>query len=82
MRIAMYDFLGYYDICYIGGEVRNPERVLPRAIILSVIFVALIYAVDEPGDHQRRPLAGSDEVARISPRSSWNEFTAGGREQR
>ena len=41
----MYDFLGYYDICYIGGEVRNPERVLPRAIILSVIFVALIYSV-------------------------------------
>jgi amino acid transporter len=44
MRIAMYDFLGYYDICYVGGEVRNPERVIPRAIILSVIFVALIYA--------------------------------------
>lgn len=44
LRIAMYDFLGYYDICYIGGEVRNPERVLPRAIILSVVFVALIYA--------------------------------------
>ena len=44
MRIAMYDFLGYYDICYIGGEVRSPERVLPRAIILSVVFVALIYS--------------------------------------
>lgn len=45
MRIAMYDFLGYYDICYVGGEVRNPERVIPRAIIMSVIFVALIYSV-------------------------------------
>ena len=45
MRIAMYDFLGYYDICYVGGEVRNPERVIPRAIILSVILVALIYSV-------------------------------------
>jgi amino acid transporter len=44
MRIAMYDFLGYYDICYVGGEVRNPERVIPRAIILSVILVAAIYA--------------------------------------
>lgn len=44
MRIAMYDFLGYYDVCYIGGEVRNPERVLPRAILLSVVLVALIYA--------------------------------------
>jgi amino acid transporter len=45
MRIAMYDFLGYYDICYVGGEVRNPERVLPRAIILSTILVALIYSL-------------------------------------
>jgi amino acid transporter len=45
MRIAMYDFLGYYDICYVGGEARDPERVIPRAIFLSVIFVALIYSV-------------------------------------
>jgi basic amino acid/polyamine antiporter, APA family len=43
-RIAMYDFLGYYDICYVGGEVRNPARVIPRAILYSVIAVALIYA--------------------------------------
>jgi APA family basic amino acid/polyamine antiporter len=45
MMIAMYDFLGYYDICYVAGEVRNPERVIPKAIFLSVIAVALIYAV-------------------------------------
>jgi amino acid transporter len=45
MLIAMYDFLGYYDICYVAGEVRNPERVIPKAVILSVIVVSLIYAV-------------------------------------
>ena len=45
MRIAMYDFLGYYDICYMGGEVRQPERVIPRSILLSVVLVALIYSV-------------------------------------
>ncbi len=45
MRIAMYDFLGYYDICYVGGEVREPERVIPRSILLSVILVAVIYSV-------------------------------------
>jgi amino acid transporter len=44
MLIAMYDFLGYYDICYVAGEVRNPERVIPRAIIISVVAVAMIYA--------------------------------------
>jgi amino acid transporter len=45
VRIAMFDFLGYYDICYVGGEVRNPERVIPRAIILSVLLIAVIYLV-------------------------------------
>jgi APA family basic amino acid/polyamine antiporter len=45
MLIAMFDFLGYYSVCYVGGEVRNPERVMPRSIFLSVIGVALIYSV-------------------------------------
>lgn len=45
LLIAMYDFLGYYDICYVAGEVREPGRVLPRAILISVVTVAAIYAV-------------------------------------
>lgn len=42
-RIGIYDYLGYYDICYIGEEVRDPGRVIPRSIIISVIAVAVIY---------------------------------------
>lgn len=42
-RVGVYDFLGYYDICYIGEEVRDPGRTIPRSIIISVIAVALIY---------------------------------------
>lgn len=42
-RIGVYDYLGYYDICYIGEEVREPGRVIPRSIIISVVAVALIY---------------------------------------
>ena len=45
MLIAMYDFMGYYDICYVGGEVRNPARVIPRSIIYSVLAVAGIYSL-------------------------------------
>lgn len=41
----MYCFLGYYDICYVGGEVRHPERVIPRAILYSVLAVAAIYTL-------------------------------------
>jgi amino acid transporter len=42
-RIGIFDYLGYYDICYIGDEVREPGRTIPRSIIISVIVVALIY---------------------------------------
>ena len=44
MLIAMYDFMGYYDICYAGGEVRDPTRTIPRSILWSVVIVAAIYA--------------------------------------
>jgi len=42
-RVGVYDYLGYYDVCYIGDEVENPGRVIPRSILLSTIAVALIY---------------------------------------
>ncbi|HUB31757.1 MAG TPA: amino acid permease [Bryobacteraceae bacterium] len=45
MLIAMYDFLGYYDICYAGAEVRRPERTIPRSILYSVAVVAVIYVL-------------------------------------
>ena len=43
LRIAIYDYLGYYNICYLGGEVRNPARTIPRAVIWSVVIVAVLY---------------------------------------
>jgi amino acid transporter len=42
-RVGAYDYLGYYDVCYIGDEVENPGRVIPRSILISTIVVALIY---------------------------------------
>lgn len=41
--IAMYNYLGYYDVCYIGDEVREPARVIPRSILLSVAACAVAY---------------------------------------
>ena len=35
--IAVYDYLGYYDICYIGDEVRDPARVIPRSILYAIL---------------------------------------------
>ena len=42
-RVGVYDYLGYYDICYLGDEVKNPGRVIPRSILISLLAVALIY---------------------------------------
>jgi len=42
-RVGIYDFLGYYDICFVGDEVRDPGKTIPRSIIGSLILVALIY---------------------------------------
>jgi APA family basic amino acid/polyamine antiporter len=42
-RIAVYDYLGYYNVCYIGDEVRDAGRVIPRSIFLSTVAVAVIY---------------------------------------
>jgi amino acid transporter len=43
MLIAIYDYLGYYNICHLGDETRNPGQTIPRAVMLSVVIVASIY---------------------------------------
>jgi amino acid transporter len=41
--IAMYDYGGYNNVCFFAGEVRQPEKVIPRSIIWSVVLVAALY---------------------------------------
>ncbi len=41
--VAMYNHGGYNDITYLGGEVKNPEKNIPRAIVFSVLIVAVLY---------------------------------------
>src|SRR5271167_3006644 len=45
MLIATYDYWGYYNVCFLGGEVKDPGRTIPRALILSIVAVAAIYIV-------------------------------------
>jgi amino acid transporter len=45
MLIAVYDYWGYYNVCFFGGEVRDPARTIPRAILYSIFAVAAIYIV-------------------------------------
>ncbi|MFY9557248.1 MAG: APC family permease [Blastocatellia bacterium] len=45
MLVAVYDYWGYYNVCFFGGEVKDPGRVIPRAIIYSIVAVAALYIV-------------------------------------
>ncbi len=41
--ITTYDYWGYYNVCFLGAEVREPAKTIPRAILLSIAMVALLY---------------------------------------
>ena len=43
--LAMYNYGGYSNICNIGEEIRAPERTMPRAIVLSIAIVVVLYVV-------------------------------------
>jgi amino acid transporter len=42
---ALYDYFGYYNVCYLAEEIRNPGRVIPRAIMFSILAVGTLYVL-------------------------------------
>ncbi|MDR3670041.1 MAG: APC family permease [Holophaga sp.] len=40
---TMYSYLGYYNVNHLGGEIRDPEKNIPRAIFISIIGIGVIY---------------------------------------
>ncbi|MFN0112551.1 MAG: APC family permease [Blastocatellia bacterium] len=40
---AIYDYGGYNNVCFVAGEVKAPERTIPKAVIYSILAVAAIY---------------------------------------
>src|SRR5438046_3110454 len=42
---ALYDYFGYYNVCYLAEEIRNPGYVIPRAILLSIASVGALYVM-------------------------------------
>ena len=43
MLIATYDYWGYYNVCFLGDEIKDPEKNIPRALLLSILLVACLY---------------------------------------
>src|SRR5271166_4454919 len=45
MLIAAYDIGGYYNVCFLGDEVKEPTKNIPRALFLSILAVVCLYIV-------------------------------------
>ena len=43
--LAVYDYLGYYNICYLAEEVKEPTKTIPRVIVVSILSVAVLYVL-------------------------------------
>jgi basic amino acid/polyamine antiporter, APA family len=43
MLIATYDYWGAYNVCFIGDEIKEPGKNIPRAVLLSILLVAGLY---------------------------------------
>lgn len=42
---TIYTYWGYYNICHLGGEIRDPQKNIPRGIFISIAGIALLYLV-------------------------------------
>lgn len=40
---TVYAYLGYYNVCHLGGEIVNPGRNIPRSIFISIAGIAILY---------------------------------------
>jgi amino acid transporter len=43
MLISAYDYWGYYNVCFLGAEVRDPQRTIPRAVLGAIGVVGALY---------------------------------------
>jgi fructoselysine transporter len=40
---SVYSYLGYYNVCHLGGEIINPSKNIPRSMFLSIAGIAVLY---------------------------------------
>ena len=45
MLVATYDYWGYYNVAFLGDEIKEPSKNIPRALLLSILLVACLYVV-------------------------------------
>ncbi len=79
LLIAVYDYLGYNTTAYMGDEIRDPGRVIPRSVVYSVIGIMCVYLLMQvavlgvvPSDE----IAKSTSVASLVLERTWGKGAA------
>ena len=40
---TVYTYLGYYNVCHLGAEIKEPQKNIPRSIFISIGGIAILY---------------------------------------
>ena len=40
---SVYSYLGYYNVCHLGGEIKNPQKNIPKSMFISIVGIAVLY---------------------------------------
>lgn len=40
---TIYCYLGYYNVCHLGGEIQRPTRNIPASMFISIVGIAALY---------------------------------------
>jgi amino acid transporter len=79
LLIGIYDYLGYNTTAYMGAELKDPGRVLPRSIILAVLGIMVAYLamnIGVLGVVPWKEAANSQSVASLVLERTWGKAAA------
>lgn len=40
---SVYSYLGYYNVCHLGSEIKNPAKNIPRSMFISIAGISTFY---------------------------------------
>jgi amino acid transporter len=79
LLVAVYDYLGYNTIAYMGDELKRPGRTMPRGIVYSIVSIMVIYLLINVGVVGAVPwqqVEHSTSIASLVVTRSWNHTAA------
>jgi amino acid transporter len=77
--IAIYDYLGYNTTAYLGAEIRDPGRTIPRSIVFAILGIMTLYFLLQIGVLGAIPLdelKDATSVASTVLEQAWGTGTA------